>query len=241
MGVVYIFQDDSLSPVYNLRGCKFTSTESNSINKEQYCNFIYGDKDHSFTSLYDDNGNIVSINKEDFFLPDSLYLSNTKGVFKFPDTEIIDHNKKEIHPLGVKFTLNMDLIKLLRSDKYKVKGLFFVRQNRIPTILAQGFSIGVDKTSYIPMLFNPEKYQDANEEYTNGYYFTESFINKSRSLTTTYKDRIIRTNQKQSSGLLCLDASVNKQLQSMFDNSEFVLEKSNSFSIANQSGMERSY
>jgi hypothetical protein len=37
-------------------------------------------------------------------------------------------------------------------SKHKIKGAFIVRQKRIPTILGQGLSVGVDATSYIPAI-----------------------------------------------------------------------------------------
>ena len=36
--------------------------------------------------------------------------------------------------------------------------MFLVRQKRIPTILGQGLSVGIDRTSYIPMLYDGENY-----------------------------------------------------------------------------------
>lgn len=228
-GIVYIFRDDSLSPVYNLRGCRFSN--------ENTKNFIYREtysEEDPYDSLRDAEGNITSINKEDFFLGSSPYLSNTKGVFKFPDWEIINFNSKEIKPIGIKFTLDSELISILKSDTYKVKGFFFVRQKRIPTILAQGYTIGIDKTSFIPMLYDDTKGEDS-------YYFAESFINKSKTLTTSYEDRIITTNTKQCSGLLSVDAMVNNQLQSMFDNSEFMLEEYHPFSLNRKKDFPRSY
>lgn len=228
-GIVYIFRDDSLSPVYNLRGCKFSN--ENLVNFKY--NSVYSEEE-PYSSLKDNDGNVVSISKEDFFLGSSPYLSNTKGVFKFPDWEVINFKDKEIHPIGIEFTINADLIALLCSDEFKVKGFFFVRQKRIPTILAQGYTVGIDKTAFIPML-----YDDTKEE--NSSYFTESFINKSKILTTSYDDRIITAYTKQCSGLLSTDAMVNKQLQSMFDNSEFLLEEYYSFGLKQKKEFKRSY
>lgn len=245
LGIVYIFLDDSISPVYNLRGCKFTIEyyeDAFNPDKNHLTNFKYGaseDSNNSFTTLYKDRntGEVNVISKEDFFLAGGSFLANTKGVFKFPRINIQNHIAKTTEPIGLKFTLNSDLITEL-SKKYKVKGFFFVRQKRIPNVIAQGYSIGVDKVSYIPMLFdqklNDEKYQD-------GMYFTESFINSKRVLSTSYKDRIIKTGSKQSSGLLCVDAMVNPQIQSMLDNSEFLLTKEFDFELAHTSSFERTY
>lgn len=252
-GIVYIFTDDSISPVYNLRGCKFSieNYEDNNAfdpNINHLTNFKYGDNtddNNSFTRLYKDRetGEVNIISKENFFLAGSSFLANTKGVFKFPRINIQDHtsNERTTKPIGLQFTLNTDLIEELL--KYKVKGFFFVRQKRIPNIIAQGYSIGVDKTSYIPMLFDQseiEKNKDGSIKY-NGMYFTESFINNKRVLSTSYKDRIIKTGSKQSSGLLCVDAMINPQIQSMLDNSEFLLTKEFDFNLAHTSSFERAY
>jgi hypothetical protein len=95
----------------------------------------------------------------------------------------------------------------------KVKGMFFVRQKRIPTVLGQGLSIGIDATSYIPMLYDGTK------------YIAEGFLNQDLLLTTTYSQRQIDTKTKQSSGLLCLDVCVSPTLQSMIDGSDYMLQK----------------
>lgn len=243
IGIVYIFTDDSLSSVYNLRGCKFSiSNYEDPFNDKlnHLKNFEYGSTQdaNDYTQLYKDKTTkeVNIINKEDFFLAGSSFLSNTKGVFKFPRINIQDHNNKSTKPIGLQFTLNEDLIEEL--SKYKVKGFFFVRQKRIPNIIAQGYSIGVDKVSYIPMLFNQDS---EGEKYPEGFYFTESFINNKKVLSTSYKDRIIKTGSKQSSGLLCLDAMVNRQIQSMLDNSEFLLTKEFDFQLDQTSSFERTY
>lgn len=231
-GIVYIFTDDSVSPVYNLRGCKFTLDDTK--------NFTYGGEssgDNNYTTLFDSEGNINSISKEDFFLAGGSFLLNTKGVFKFPKLDVYDHKNKKTYPIGIKFTINQDIITTLKQD-YNVKGFFFVRQKRIPNILAQGYSIGVDKSSYIPMLFDSNL---TDSQYPDGKYFAESFINTKLSLSTTYKDRKISTGSKQSSGLLCVDAMVNKQLQSIFDNSEFTLNADYLFELKKETAFERSY
>lgn len=241
-GIVYIFKDDSLSAVYNLRGCKFTISDySDPFNTEKnhLTNFVYGEENqnnNNYTTLYkNENKEVNVISKEDFFLAGSSYLLNTKGVFKFPRINIQTHyeddtTKRSTKPIGVKFKLHEDLIEELK--KYNVKGFFFVRQTRIPNIIAQGYSVGVDKTSYIPMMFDNTSSND---------YFTESFINNKKILSTSYKDRVIHGSAKQSSGLICVDASVSKQLQSTLDNSEFLLTKEFDFSLVHTTASGREY
>ena len=209
LGIVYIMNDDSLSPVFNLRGHKF-------INLDEY-NF---DNNSEFNKLFDNDGNMTYV-PQDEFLSNDNYLDNTKGVFQNPNIDVY-RNEKGVYPLYYQIDVSNEIQKLLR-DKYNVKGYFIVRQKRIPITLCQGLSIGVDKISYTPMV----SYQ--NE------YISESFINKSRVLTTDYSSRIIKSDSKQSSALLTLDPSVNHQLQSMFDGSEFVLEKTRKGIMKNNS------
>lgn len=194
-GIVYIFKDDSLSPVYNLRGCDFSSMKDN-LEGSNY-------------TLSTISSNIIP--SDNFSIPNDHYLSNTKGVFKFKDTNLYEKDgKKGVYPLGIQFTIDVDIVTKLKE--YNVKGFFFVRQKRIPIILTQGFTVGVDKTAYVPMLS------------INDLYKTESFINKNLTLTTSYKEKLIE-GTLQSHGLLSVDAMVNKQLQSILDNSEFSLER----------------
>ena len=104
---------------------------------------------------------------------------------------------------------------LYELKKRKVKGFFFVRQKRIPTILGQGLELGVNKNCYLPMLWNDSK----------GEYAVEKFISEDNLLTTSLTSHLHYTTQKQSSGLLSLDPLVNNELQGSLDGSEFVFEK----------------
>lgn len=203
-GIVYIFEDDHLSPVYNLRGVDFK-------NSSEKINFNY-------------NG-IEDIPYNDFLETSTQHLSNTHGVFRFSDEEIIDYSEESagVYPLGIKFSFPAEVIEELHN--LGIKGFFFVRQKRIPTLLAQGFSIGVDKISYVPMLN-----KGTNEE---PEYFTESFLTTNKTLSTTYQNRIRTVDKKQSSGLICIDAYVDPQLQSLFNSTDFYLVKKDKFDIAN--------
>lgn len=211
LGVVYIFNDDSLSPVYNLRGCRFENLNTPNF---EYKGQIKPEEES--TNLY----NYLKLSESEYnYLPKETfvgteYLLNTKGVFKMPDYNVCnvkDEENKEIHPIYLKFKLPIDVKNELSN--FNIKGLFFVRQKRIPITLAQGYTVGIDPNSYCPMLYE-----------NNKDYIFESFISKDRVLTTNYKDRKRTTNLSQSSGLLCLDANVNSQMQSLFDNSKFILE-----------------
>ena len=203
LGVVYIMNDDSLSPVYNLRGCQFTELNQSNIHKP-------------YESLYKDDKSINYVNKDEFIF-NGLYLDNTMGVFKNPEitkeSAIQNYTDNAVKPWYYKITFSDDVINELKN--LKVKGAFIVRQKRIPTIIGQGLSIGVDATSYIPTLWDDE----------NESYIAEGFLSTNKLLLDSYKSREIKSKNKQSSGLLCLDACVSPVLQSMLDGSDFTLQK----------------
>lgn len=203
LGVVYIMNDDSLTPVFNLRGCEFKSVYDKSKTVDNN-NLI----SRSMNTLYKD-GKIQYLDRNTF-INGGRYLDNSFGVFKTPFISVFDYTKQEVNPLYFKFEFSQEVRDELK--KHKVKGYFIVRQKRIPTIVAQGLSIGVDNSSYIPMV----KY--------NGKYQTEGFLTESRLLSQTFEDRIKEVGIKECSGLLCLDANVNKLLQSTFDGSDFMLQ-----------------
>lgn len=204
LGIVYIFNDDTLSPVFNLRGKKFnTLLESNLLGSEKY------------SSLYKDG--VLQYVPNDEFIAEEANYANTKGVFCIPDdVSVLNYNEEKVNPIYFKVILNEDIVSELQ--KYKVKGYFIVRQKRIPITLAQAFSIGVDRISHTPMLKVDDK-----------TYISESFLSKNRTLTTDYSSRKLETSQKQSSGLLCLDANVVPELQTWFDGSEFLLKQQGVF------------
>ena len=207
LGVVYIMNDDSLSPVFNLRGCAFDT-----LNQANYDTFDY----------YNEKGDINYIERDTFLSEGDRSYSNSLGVFKNPnetnDTCIQKYSTKEVKPWYYEISLD----ELFHSELLKlgVKGYFFVRQKRIPLTLCQGLSIGIDQNSGIPALY------DSN---TNSY-MAESFLSQYGNvgeLTESINDHLVYINQDRisGSGLYCLDASVNANIQSQLNGSEFSLQK----------------
>lgn len=210
LGVVYIMNDDTLSPVFNLRGCRLINLGSQ--------NYKYGGySSDKLVSLYQlkDGKKVMNYLDRDEFITGGINLENTFGVFRNPDLKVIDYEHKQVNPVYYKFNFNQDIIDALRENK--VKGFFIVRQKRIPTVIAQGLSVGIDRTSYVPMLFD-------NSDEENQFYFTESFLDKSCSLITDFNGHKISTTKRHGSGLLCADANIIPSVQSLFDGSEFILK-----------------
>jgi hypothetical protein len=105
-----------------------------------------------------------------------------------------------------------------------IKGYYFVRQKRTPIFLSQGYSIGVSSFANIPVLG------------TAGKYRIDSPIRLSENkksiqlggFTTQYSKGDIHTR-----GLICPDALLNPQLQSLFSGSEFILKSVGSYNASN--------
>ena len=130
LGVVYILPNGQLTPVFNIRG---NTKISKDTTKDSYTTA----KDNNYILQYNESNYLV-INSNS-----AVENENVKGVVKLDsnvDTNIIH---------GFKICADKKVIQELR--KY-VKGFFFVRQARIPTILAQGITMGVDQESHTPTI-----------------------------------------------------------------------------------------
>ena len=135
-GIVYILQDNSLSPVFNIRGISQLGKDST----------IYTEFNKNETDCKD--WKRIESTPEGFIVDskNEKALENSKGVVFFNNTPA---NPNEI--IGIAIDIPVKVINYLQ-DTYKIKGFFFVRQKRIPTILCQALTIGIDKESHTPVL-----------------------------------------------------------------------------------------
>lgn len=173
-GIVYILNDGTLTPVFNIRGGDLSiKTESNpwTLLKNLNCN---------------DEG----------LVENSIFYENVKGVIKFPNESLEDQNYC-IRPLSLKIEFQDE--QKINSEvgywdelKTKIKGYFFVRQNRIPTFYAQGLVIGKTINNYgnIPVIKNKEN------------YVAESFLTKGSVNDYTFEDPKSLQIKKNSGNLL---------------------------------------
>ena len=193
LGIVYIMIDDSLSPVFNLRGTEFENVNDCNIRDPE--------------TLMTEDGKMNYLER-DAFLGGSGWLDNTFGVFKNPDINIIKSD--EVSPLYY----NIDLSAIIQYlKKYGVKGYFIVRQKRIPTSLCQGLSVGIDNYSYTPLL----KLNSENK------WFGESFVTSDGLLSSNFQKHKVFVDRIECSGLLSLDVAAIPSLQSTFDGSNFYI------------------
>ena len=209
-GIVYILNDYTLSPVFPILGVDMSELPNNIF-----------DADGNLTEIYKTFFNVYNGENKRHYLslaPDGIFMNgenvsvfNCKGVvnIKLPsNTSVIDSNSLTdgIKPIGIKF-------KFLFAEEVKeilnqyTKGYFFVRQKRIPTILCQGITIGLDEYSHLPMI--PVSYSDNTFD-----FLTESFIDEDRYLTHDFSSRTRYLNNCVFKASIIPEAELNSELYS---------------------------
>lgn len=218
-GIVFIQSDNTLTEVFNVRGIAEMPVSSD-ING-YYSNIDFWNEDDNTIRNYInfDEQYYTIINEDD---TQTKKYENAKGVVRFPATEF-----KNV--CGINFIVDDEVIKYLKEE-LGIRGFFFVRQKRIPTLLCQAYTIGIDNESHTPVI-----------PY-NGKYIAESFLTEykeisddnesdsSRILTHARKKRMRSIQEKylQSNGIgaICPDYDVNSAyLNSLFTGTEFRIEE----------------
>ena len=212
LGIVYIMPDFSLSPVFNIRGRDELDVYPSNIGLSTiYNNNIYTRID-TFTKdeAIDEDGNRIrvkiNINEGDYRIIDeegnlsSKPLENAKGVIRIKNNNINcvqiqstrnaddadDADDALVKPIALRIVFDTDALQVLRR---LVKGFFIVRQKRIPTILAQALTIGLDKNAYIPLLY--VNYAKLDSSFTgNGKWIAERFLDDNKKIVQDFNKRL---------------------------------------------------
>ena len=180
-GIVFIYNNGTLSNVYNTLGYEISDNSSNI----KYTGKIFEQSGFIYNRKYiniDDYGWIR--NKSDFFDSNVSFL-NAKGVCKL---DIEYENDETI--LGIKFDIPQEVIDFLKND-LNIRGCFFVRQKCIPNILAQCYLIPMDEQLKAPVIEVEEDNKKIN-------YYSESFISQrtnndeGKLVTNDYSSRLIK-------------------------------------------------
>lgn len=143
LGIVYILPDNSLSPVFNIRG-GYNLDENSNFSYEP----LYKDGVRNYLTISEDNYSIISSNKN------PVKLENAKGVITLKTFDAnLPVNEEHPHKVyGIKIEIDKNQKdEVLEELKKYTKGFFFVRQKRIPTTLCQCLSIATDKHSHLPV------------------------------------------------------------------------------------------
>lgn len=239
-GIVYIFNDNSLSPVFNIQGVDFSKVPKD-IKYEEYVKNFFQYQDVEWECETDDyyfnKQGTINNSLQDI----SDWKLNSKGVVKFPKTnptiEIGAEGVMIPSPISIKFDLsyvnkskysdynNEDIFK-----KHNIKGFFFVRQKRIPTILGQGISIGVTNKDFgnIPVIQN-----------NTGQYVAESFLQSSRLLNYNGSNVAIPKDNVSVRGLLVPEAELCTGVYNdIFVGNDYCLQKVGNYSFKIDSNSE---
>lgn len=167
LGVVYIMSDNSLSEVFNIRG-------GNNI--KNITDYTINNSEINPEALYNNNGDrqYITIDEDTNCIHGGKPLENSKGVVRFMKNT---DNSEYINYIQV--LIPTVILKYLK-DTYDIKGLFFVRQKRNPTLLAQAFTMSYDAEAQCPAIYC----RDTN--------YIESFLTQ-RPVETTNKKGIAVT------------------------------------------------
>lgn len=133
-GIVFIRDDDTITPAFNLLGKEFSNVEDSNES-----GFLIDEK------TWENSSN------DNYILKENSYY-NRNGVFKNPlqgNNKIQNYDSQNVYPWYYTFEFPT-----LNKLPERIKGYFYVRQKRVPTILCQGMSISIDKTSHTPMLYD---------------------------------------------------------------------------------------
>ena len=205
-GVVYIFNNGTVSPVFNILGVPETKTDTQ-VTKKLY-------KEINGESIRD----YITIDKDNYQVYISEKAYNTKGVCRIKYTE--NQFDKETKAIGIKFKTADALSKITAElKKFSIKGLFFVRQKRIPTIFCQAVTVGLDNSSKTPVMpiWNKNELQ----------YCAERFIDNERNLVHNFDERMYTTTSVlDSKAAICPEYNLRQAyFNQFFTVSEFTVQE----------------
>lgn len=207
-GIVYILNDNTLSPVFNIRGTYF----DDEVNWDKQQSHIKYNDMQPYDSITNKR-TYIQYNESTGIIEDAANsLENIYGVTRIhikanEFSNIIGINIQSLYPYIT-----------TKLQELGIKGYFFVRQARIPLKICQALTIGVLGEDGIPA------------PYANGGFFTEAFhqvnsTRKNQKLVYDYKSRIYTASSNSKIGAFCPDYDVNYEyLNSFFCGEQFYVK-----------------
>lgn len=183
IGIVYIMENGELSPVFNIRGACNLNNDIKCSNINLYEeNRLDDNLESGLIEIPYDEETYKIINAEGITVNSDVYYENVKGVIRCQaskDTNII-------HYFKIKTTSEV-----INALKGIVKGFFFVRQNRMPTILAQGITVGVDKHSRTPTIpvYGGDMFKNMTSELSGKTHVTTENLNSLNYISEGFLNR----------------------------------------------------
>ena len=224
-GVVFIYQNGTLSNVYNTLGGVLEQNNSLGLTKpgtEEDAE-IYNTNEFFLTRNYIKVDDFGWVKRDDANYTVKGKNVNAKGVCQFNYSS--DYYDSTI--FSVKFKVPGKVSKYLKED-LGIRGLFFVRQKCVPNILAQCYLLGMDETIEAPVLETGK---------TSKEHFTECFIGNDGVLRHDYSSRLYKYKHENKSDVdksissyafagICPDFSLNQPYYNqIFNGGKFKLQK----------------
>lgn len=238
-GIVYILSDNTLSPVFNIRGGVLNSSNN------YWTQFEFYQKDNNKVRNY------ISYDEETFLISQqgsiegqpNISLENAKGVYKFPKEDKASNDDTNLKIYSIKFSSqNLEESKEMLS-KLGIKGYFFVRQKRMPLTLCQALTIGVDKQSHLPAIKSPSNLQSNGEviNNTNTRYIIEQLLDNDQILDDKFHPYLLNEGDL-SAAAICPDYDINPEYYNqLFNGDNYSIAQVYSGSIEQDSVHERHF
>ena len=153
-GIVYIMPNGELSPVFNIRGAidiiKTTQgkdgPEISNLSSNIQVEDLYKEGQR-YKIPYNESTNLLTESKST-----GIRYENVKGVCSLKPNGNIWNGENGLD-FQIIYSFEFVINEQVRAELSKyVRGFFFVRQTRMPLILAQGLTIGIDKESRTPTI-----------------------------------------------------------------------------------------
>lgn len=162
-GIVYIYQDGTTSPVFNVRGKEGIPTVNGDGISTDTIESSYS------TSKYKDDKNGITYDSSTFIYKNlknpekSKLLENCKGVCRITDRNFTE-SEPGVRPLyEIGFYMPEFITNKLKD--FDIKGFFYVRQKRMPTILCQAYMMPNDPNSQLPCIYRKRYISDDKNNY----------------------------------------------------------------------------
>lgn len=224
LGIVYLLSDNTLSPVFNIRGSgnlNQNTVYSNipmwkEFNRQKVRNYIITEEE-TYKIISEDVSYGQEYNSGDTKNSDeSTSLENSKGVVYINSS--VDESTTKQQIFSINFYIPYEVISYLKQT-LNIKGFFFVRQKRIPTILCQAYTIGLDKESKTPLLPTSDT-----------EFIAERFINDDQVLDNGFDNRIYKFTNKlkiRTEAAICPEYDIDSPyLNNLFSGNTFTVSDS---------------
>lgn len=181
LGIVYVLEDNTKTPVFNIIGGESVTFANNFSNPIIDLDPIETETHTPFDPF--------SCKPPELLWSEEMYSEgidtessdNNRFINRFGVIHLNDAAENDSYLYSIRITIPYEVHTALRT--LGVKGYFIVRQKRIPTIVAQGFTLPWDKEAKVPIvtyygyrLLSDNFINTGKELLKENWFFVESFL-----------------------------------------------------------------